>query len=357
LLFLSLFTLYFDTLQASFTLDESGLNETANDSQTEDESAKEPKDEETVFKKEEPQSSASANAEDDDDVIVLPSEEPVITEITDEVEAGGQQMTDPSEDVEMQDTIIDDDVMIQEPKIETQIVNDDDDSNSAQCTSGDTNMLPFIVKIKEEPKDNGYENQADDDDDAFIEVTSINEDLMLGKYTHTCQTTHILLMPTSFKDDGQPHAHSPFQAALIDENAVFDESPLFSHDSNHESPELNDDNNSRPEGGEPLVGGNRNIKIVLSSLAQNNLSNKSGGSHNFVNNEQNENSNLDANNKFIDSNSNDLQSDDRSGREESTQENTELPYTVKESLQGFVFEKNPATVKRGIENSGLCSIM
>ncbi|KAG5673844.1 hypothetical protein PVAND_003855 [Polypedilum vanderplanki] len=327
----------YEDYKASFTLDESGLNEAANDSQTEAndsevkvEDANAVKDEKSVIKNE--TEIVNTNTEDDDDVIVLPPEEPVITEIIDEQD---HEMTEQNESPQMQSTIIDDDIMIQEPKIETQIVNDDDDSNDAQCTSEDTNTLPFIVKIKEEPKDDGYEDQTEED--PFIEVTSINEELML--------------------DDG--HTHSPFQPAL-DENAVFDESSLFSQNSNHESSVINDDSSRHEPSSEPLmVGGNKNIKIVLSSLVQNNLSNKGTGSNNFVNNDQNDNSNIDTNNKLIDSNSNDLQrriSDDRSTRNEDLQENTELPYIVKESLQGFNFEKT-VTVKRGIENSGLCSIM
>jgi hypothetical protein len=151
------------------------LNDAANDSQAED-SATDIK-EELGVKKEEKVEKEDTKDGDDDDVIMLPAEEPVITEIADENEqATAESNTDGPE---MQNTIIDDDLMIQEPKIETQIVNDDDDDSGPTCTSSDVNTLPFIVKIKEEPKDDGYEDHGEED--PFIEVTSINEDLMLGK--------------------------------------------------------------------------------------------------------------------------------------------------------------------------------
>lgn len=119
---------------------------------------------------------------DDDDVIVLPPEEPVITEIPDETE----QCENKQENVEECDenqtlNATDDDVMIQEPKIETQIVNDDDDDELNRGDNLGEISQPLIVKIKEEPKDDGYEDEVNEED-PFVEVTSINEDLMLGKF-------------------------------------------------------------------------------------------------------------------------------------------------------------------------------
>lgn len=107
--------------------------------------------------------------EDDDDVIVLPTEAPTVTEILDESEV----LEEATETM----TPTDDDVMIQEPKIETQLVPDDDDeSDQAQLTDSS----PIIVKIKEEPKDDGYEDLVNEED-AFVEVTAIGDDVMQGK--------------------------------------------------------------------------------------------------------------------------------------------------------------------------------
>lgn len=129
------------------------------------------------------------------------------------------------------------------------------------------------------------------------------------------------------------------------------------------SPSANDElsrdsdyeNNSRPESsGAPLIGGNKKLKIVLSSLAQTNLSNKNHNSNSNVN-DQNENNNLDSANK-LDSNSVELQSDVRKD-DAGIIEDPEIEYQVKPQLQGVKFERNFVPVKRGFENSGLCSIM
>lgn len=336
----------YEDYKTSLTLDESSINEQANDSQTNNQSEDvEMIDESVVLVKEEkldesgasePKSSET-NA-DDDDVIVLPTEEPVITEIPDEPEtvegekSGNQTLN-----------ATDDDVMIQEPKIETQIVNDDDDDEMNSGAVHDETSQPLIVKIKEEPKDDGYEDLVNEEDN-FVEVTSINEDLML---------------------DDAP-THSPFQPATLDENAIFDESSLMMSNAspqNSNDDYLEDDNNSRPEScglGGAIVGGNKKLKIVLSSLAQNNLSNKNlnSNSNNVNSNEQNENSNIDSINK-LDSNSIDLQKDQGEDRpsDENNQDDTELSFKVKPQLQGFPFQRNLVPVKRGIETSGLCSIM
>jgi len=171
----------------------------------------------------------------------------------------------------------------------------------------------------------------------------------------------------AFLDD----VHSPFQPATLDENAIFDESSLIMSQTsppphNLVDDFLDDENNSRPDsngGIGAFVGGNKKLKIVLSSLVQNNLSNKnlsSNNSSNNVNIEQNDNSNIDSINKLVDSNSVDLHKDGAEHRQncdENNQDETELSYNLKPHLQGFKFEKNSIPVKRGIETSGLCSIM
>lgn len=113
-----------------------------------------------------------ALGDDDDDVIVLPSEEQVVTEILDESEINGEA-------AQKESAIADDDVMIQEPKIETQLVPDDDEDD--QPNTSDEKVEPIVVKIKEEPQDDGYEDLVNEED-AFVEVTAIaNDDMMHGE--------------------------------------------------------------------------------------------------------------------------------------------------------------------------------
>ncbi|CAG9808277.1 unnamed protein product [Chironomus riparius] len=329
----------YDDYKASLTLDESAMNEIVNDSNVNQNEDIDMTEDGIVIVKEEKSAVKSDNTinGDDDDVIVLPQEEPVITEIPDETET--EQGEKKEQDENHMPNVTDDDVMIQEPKIETQIVNDDDDDELNRGTLQETSH-PFIVKIKEEPKDDGYEDEVNEED-PFVEVTSINEDdLML---------------------DDAP-THSPFHPATLDENAIFDESSLImSQASPHNLVDdfLDDENNSRPDsngGIGAFVGGNKKLKIVLSSLVQNNLTNKNLS--NNVNTEQNDNSNIDSINKLVDSNSVDLHgAEDRPNCDENNQDDTELSYKLKPHLQGFKFEKNSIPVKRGIETSGLCSIM
>lgn len=166
------------------TLDETLQDNSASESRFNNEEDIEMGDESVVLVKEEkPENGEEKSGEeatngDDDDVMILPAEEPVITEITDELE----QNADASKEENQILNATDDDVMIQEPKIETQIVNDDDDEepNATSSTCQDENSQQLIVKIKEEPKDDGYED-AINEEDPFVEVTSINEDLMLGE--------------------------------------------------------------------------------------------------------------------------------------------------------------------------------
>lgn len=140
---------------------------------------------------------------------------------------------------------------------------------------------------------------------------------------------------------------------------MFDESSLMmpSPSGNDElSRDVDDENNSRPDSSGPaLIGGNKKLKIVLSSLAQTNLSNKNLNSNSNVN-EQNENNSLDSVNK-LDSNSVELQSEVQPNDGRDDQPEPEVQFQVKPQLQGVKFERNLVPVKRGFENSGLCSIM
>lgn len=142
-----------------------------------------------VVKEEKPDNidDANKNSEvnpDDDDVICLPQEEPVITEIPDECEEGGVGDDKKEEEEKVVTQILnatDDDVMINEPKIEVhQVYDDDDDEQMADAEKKEISHTPLIVKIKEEPKDDGYEEMVNEED-AFVEVTSINEDYINGK--------------------------------------------------------------------------------------------------------------------------------------------------------------------------------
>lgn len=113
---------------------------------------------------------------DDDDVVIMPSEDPVVTEILDETEVLDEKTIDDL-------NATDDDVMIQEPKIETQLVPDDDDDDNQPNPnlSDDVSPLNFIVKIKEEPADDGYEDLVNEEDN-FMEVTVIaNDDMIQGE--------------------------------------------------------------------------------------------------------------------------------------------------------------------------------
>lgn len=157
------------------------MNEIANDSNVNQNEDVEMTEDSVVIVKEEKLTEKSENTTngDDDDVIVLPPEEPIITEIPDETEQSEKKENEKEGDENQTLNATDDDVMIQEPKIETQIVNDDDDDELNRSTLGEISQ-PLIVKIKEEPKDDGYEDEVNEEDQ-FVEVTSINEDLMLGK--------------------------------------------------------------------------------------------------------------------------------------------------------------------------------
>lgn len=118
-----------------------------------------------------------------------------------------------------------------------------------------------------------------------------------------------------------------------------------------------DDDSSRPDSSGPTSSAPKKPKIVLSSLAQSSLSNKNLNTYSNNVIEQNENSILDTVNK-LDSNSVELQSETQKDLQPTeVQEEPEIEFQVKPSLQGIKFEKIKVPVKRGLENSGLCSIM
>lgn len=149
---------------------------------------------------------------------------------------------------------------------------------------------------------------------------------------------------------------------------MFDDSSLMMMSSNvGDEHNLSDDGNSRPDSSSApaVVGGNRKLKIVLSSAAlvqQSNLKNSNVNNLNNVTDQTETSSNLESVNK-LDSNSLvDLQKEGATAtavcvEDQVREEEKELPYVVKPSLRDFKFERNSVPVKRGFENSGLCSIM
>lgn len=188
----------YEDYKASLTLDESALNITSAKDDTSDSS-------EMKIKKEKIDEDNEKIETDpnDDDVIELPAEIAEITEIMDEEDEKpemetnciegdldasnvatleGQTEEHKTEDKNDSTTMnlsVDDDVQIQEPHIEITDLDliDDIPANSPSSAPNDEssqmsqNSL-FIVKIKEEPKDDGYE-----DEDAFEEVGTVENNI------------------------------------------------------------------------------------------------------------------------------------------------------------------------------------
>lgn len=165
--------------QTSLTLDESGMN-ADNSSQINDDDIEMTDVNGVIVKAEKVYGDNLEINPDDDDVIVLPAEEPIITEIPDEGEDETLKAEKAEESVQVDQTLnaTDDDVMINEPKIEVHQVYDDEDEKPVD--KKEISHTPLIVKIKEEPKDDGYDEMVNEED-AFVEVTSINEDYINGK--------------------------------------------------------------------------------------------------------------------------------------------------------------------------------
>ena len=310
-------------------------------------------------------SSSLKNNSDDDDVIVLPPQEPVVTEILDE----GEENEDDLEKNQLTaSTCADDDVLIQEPKIDTHLVYDDDEEKPENDSQPPFTHQPMMVTVKEEPKDAGYGDLVNEED-AFVEVTSINEDFINGeKKLFLTLKKRIKLFNFNSADD----THSPFQPAALDENAIFDEtSLLMSHPSSHVDGEqtISDDGNSRPDSTPALIGGNKKLKIVLSSAAlvqQSNLKNTNVNINSLSNvHDQTDTNSISENVNKLDSNSlvnlhreeNAVTSGSNDADGSNRFAEKELAFEYKPHLRDFNFERNSVPVKRGFENSGLCSIM
>lgn len=142
-----------------------------------------------LIKKEERESGGDATTSDqitldeDDDVIVVPQEEPVITEIPDDDDdhpvsietKEPEAATSLSKEIDASDKKSDDeqeidtslnnesDVQILEPQISVMDLDEIEDMPEDNVSS--TTQPPVSVKIKEEPKYEGYEDEDDDFED------------------------------------------------------------------------------------------------------------------------------------------------------------------------------------------------
>lgn len=132
------------------------------------------------IKKEKRESNGDASAneqialDEDDDVIVVPQEEPIITEIPDDDDdppppsdspsANGNETGEKKADDEQEvDTSLNNesDVQILEPQISVMDLDEIEDLPEDNVSS--TTQPPQPVKIKEEPKYEGYEDDEDGD--------------------------------------------------------------------------------------------------------------------------------------------------------------------------------------------------
>lgn len=133
-----------------------------------------------------------------------------------------------------------------------------------------------------------------------------------------------------------------------------------------------DDNNSHPDphshSTTGISGGQNRIKIKLSSMMANTLNsnrNLSSLSNNHVNSTiSNNEDNLETVQNINAVNSCEQNQDASSAMQQQQQHTTadnyeepDIEFEVKPSLRGVKFERNLVPIKRGLENSGLCSIM
>lgn len=134
-----------------------------------------------------------------------------------------------------------------------------------------------------------------------------------------------------------------------------------------------DDNNSHPDAHlhstTGISGGQNRIKIKLSSMMANTLNsnrNLSSLSNNPVNSTiiSNNEDNLETVQNINAVNSCEQKNQDASSAMQQQQqhpadnyEEPDIEFEVKPSLRGVKFERNLVPIKRGLENSGLCSIM
>lgn len=169
----------YEDYKASLTLDETALMESADTTMKDENTEAETTDTEEVKVKEEKtdeeMQQQQSHEGDDDDVMILPNEEPVVTEIFDESEITEADKNENEHNM----SVNDDDVMIQEPKIDTQIVPDEGEEEIPGA-SAPISVMPVIIKV--EPKDDGYGEFANEED-PFEEITEIvGDDDLAGKF-------------------------------------------------------------------------------------------------------------------------------------------------------------------------------
>lgn len=324
--------------QASLTLDESTLAATAADTSADD-NATDAAD--IAVKQEAQQESAATSHEDDDDVIVVPQEEPVITEIPDDDEEAppGDQMSLPETanadeekgNQEDRDGSLNNesDVQILEPQISVMDLDEFDDPPEVDAATADE-ASAFPVKIKEEPKYEGYE-----DDDGFEDVG-----------TYECEPIGAMTNEETSGKFGRPlvdrakHSSNriPFSVDEYIPQSVQGQPTIIT----------TIDGNVEVQDATPAPIGTNKIKInITKNVHLNKIPinvSETTDSHLAVNNSEKVNSSIGG------------KPDGNGNSSSNVEEEVDIEYEMKDSMKDATFEHQPI-VRSGQETSGLCSIM
>lgn len=353
----------YEDYKASLTLDESALNiSSAKDDITDSPEMKIKKekfDEDNVKIETDP---------NDDDVIELPAEIVEITEIMDEedekpeietnciegdldasndvtlAEQTEENKTEEKNDSTPMNLSVDDDVQIQEPHIEITDLDliDDIPPNSPSSAPNDEssqmsqNSL-FIVKIKEEPKDDGYE-----DEDAFEEVGTVENNIF---YLNTGNYARFLLTKVIYIKI----IHNIFRYVFPDITTV----PETAIDSSQITISANIGGNMEikdtPVVGTTAAGSTNKIKINITKS-----NNKSLIINNTTNMNENSNDNVQENDFLVEEGG--ITIDGNVSSNNNNNEEIDIEYELKPELKDVDLIKMNL-IKNGNETSGLCSIM
>lgn len=295
-----------------------------------------------AIKQEAAESAATAH-EDDDDVIVVPQEEPVITEIPDDDEEApaGDQMSrsaaasadEEKGNQEDRDGSLNNesDVQILEPQISVMDLDEFEDPPEVETASDNADKpSAFPVKIKEEPKYEGYE-----DDDGFEDVGTyecepigaITNEETSGKFERplVSRTKHSLNQVPFSVDEYIPQSvqGQPTIITTIDGNVEVQDAT-------------------------PAPIGTNKIKInITKNVHLNKIPinvSENTDSHLAVNNSEKVNSSIGGKPDGNGNSSLNIESD------------VDIEYEIKDSMKQVTFEHQPI-VRSGQETSGLCSIM
>jgi hypothetical protein len=125
--------------------------------------------------------------DDDNDVFILPEENPLIIEISDD-EGESELMTS------------DEDVQILEPNVPMINLDEYEETNLLSNTNDESQHLP-VIEIKDEPKYDGYEDDADDEDDCFLEVGTLESDILFEDSLSPIETQTTLITTLDDKTD------------------------------------------------------------------------------------------------------------------------------------------------------------